>query len=137
MANDKGIRGTVRLGGKTFGEGDEEALEALGKELGVPTERAFGVDSTEQRGGRNKEKGGKLRARVLARNAEREAAAGELSAEKVEEILGTSVADLETALADVSDVAALKRLSRRDKRVSAKPLYDARLEALKAESASE
>lgn len=124
---DKKIVGSTRLGGKVFAEGDEEALEALGKELGVSTERAYGVDSTEKR---NKQSGAQLRSRALARKAERDAAGADMTSEEVDEILSTPVTELEARLEKVGNAKHLQKLSRKDSRVSAKPLYKARIDAL-------
>lgn len=125
------IQGTVRLGGKSFVEGDEDALNALGEEMGVSVERAYGVDSTERgKSGRGKVTGAEARSAALARKAERDA---EKTGVDADAVLATPVGELEAAIANVSDLGALKRLARRDKRSTAKAIYDARIAAVKAE----
>lgn len=125
------IVGTVRLGGKTFVEGDEDALAELEESMGVKADRAFepskvfGVDSTEPRSQR-KPRGPEQRSAALARQNDKNKV-------NAEELMTTSVDSLADAIKDVNDVGALKRLLKRDERVTAKPIYEARIEAIQAE----
>lgn len=123
------IRGTARLGGKTFVEGDEDAMQELADKMGVSPDRAYGVDSTEDRASR-KPRGPEQRVAALARKAEKDAEKGKVDSE---ELLSTPVDGLADALASVTDVGALKRLLRREKRATAKPLIQARIDELKAD----
>lgn len=131
MAKSDKIQGTVRLGGKSFVEGDEDALNELADEMGVDVSRAYGVDSTERgKTGRKRETGPEARAKALANKAQREADRGVANAD---EILATPVDGLADALSGVSDMGSLRKLARRDKRTTAKQYYDARIAELKAE----
>lgn len=136
MAKNDKIVGTARLGGKTFVEGDEEHLNALAEEMGVDVSRAYGVDSTEKSRSGRPRTGAQLRSRAIAQRQERDEQAAADAAD-VGKLLDTPVSELEDALENVNDLDALKRASRRDKRVSAKAVYDRRIEALKGESSDE
>jgi hypothetical protein len=126
---ERKIQGTARLAGQTFVEGEEDLLDALAEEQGVSVDRAYGVDSTEKRSER-KLRGPEQRAAALARKAERDGAKGKAD---LDELLSTGVDELPDALAGVTNIGDLQKLKRRETRVTAKPLIQDRIDALKAE----
>jgi hypothetical protein len=96
--------------------------------MGVSVDRAYGVDSTEKRS-KLKARGPEQRAAALARRADREESQGKGD---LDELLSTPVDGLADALAGVTDIGSLQKLKRREKRATAKPLIEARIEELKA-----
>ncbi len=130
---DRQIEGTVRLGGKAYRKGDEAALAKAAKEQGVEIhERVFGVSSTEPRtrNGAAKLSGPESRAKL---QAERAGAKGEEGDGDQVDLATTTIADLPAALAEMTDVDAIRKALRKEKRTTAKAHYQTRIEEIKAE----
>ena len=140
-ASGPAVAGTVRFGGKVYGADQGEELKQAMKDAGVDSVRGFGVDSTDRgyKGvGRSDSRRGEIAARQEQARAEAQGQQAKASgAEAVEELLGTGVSDLAAALDGVSDAKTIRTAKRKDDRVSAAPLYEARLEALKNEGGDE
>lgn len=135
------VVGSVRFGGKVYGPDDRDALQAAMKDAGVDEVRGFGVDSTDRSHkvlGRSDTRRGEIAARSeqarLEAQGQQKKAAG---ADAVNELLETGVSDLAAALDGISDRKTIQSAKRKDGRVSAGPLYQARLDALKAEESDE